>query len=340
MNTTATNRKIRELLTNLREGRLIPRPDFQRRLVWSNKDKSAFLETVLLNYPFPEIYVSAGDVNVETGEGTELLVDGQQRVTTLQQYFTGSPDLVLYGHVKPYGELTREEKEAFLQYDVVVRDLGHVEIELVRNIFQKINATSYALNAMEIRNSRYQGEFKSFGEELAQHPFFETHRVFSASEIRRMQDTRFSLTIAITVLSTYFNRDDELEEYLERFNDEFPSRDELNRELNTVLDFIDDLQLPQTSRLWKKADLFTAIIEVHRALYKRQLKLIPEAVANELTALYKEVDDTERQSDPESDASRYYKAALQATNDRGSRITRGEILQNTLERTLPKEIIE
>ena len=46
MKTTATNRKVRELLTQLREGILIPRPDFQRRLVWNNKDKSAFLGTV------------------------------------------------------------------------------------------------------------------------------------------------------------------------------------------------------------------------------------------------------------------------------------------------------
>src|SRR3990172_479619 len=150
MKTTATNRKIRELLTSLREQRLIPRPDFQRRLVWSNKDKSAFLETVLLNYPFPEIYVAAGEVDVDTGIGTELLVDGQQRVTTLQQYFNASPDLILNDNIKPYNELARDDKEAFLQYDVVVRDLGSVDIELVRNIFQKINATCCALNAMEI----------------------------------------------------------------------------------------------------------------------------------------------------------------------------------------------
>jgi hypothetical protein len=187
---------------------------------------------------------------------------------------------------------------------------------------------------MEIRNSRYQGEFKIFGEEFAQHPFFDIHRVFSASEVRRMQDTRFSLTISATILSTYFNRDDELEEYLERYNDEFTMREELIHELTTVLDFIDDLGLPQTSRLWKKADLFTAIVEVHKALFKRQWELSPEAVAKQLSKLYSEVDDSESQSDPESDASKYYKAALQATNDRGSRITRGEIIQKTLEGTL------
>src|SRR4051794_39214933 len=120
MKTTATNRKVRELLTQLRDGKLKPRPEFQRRLVWSNKDKLSFLDTVLNNYPFPEIYVAAGDVDVETGEGTELLVDGQQRITTLFEYFSGAPTLKLSSNVQAYGKLPKERKEAFLQYDVVV----------------------------------------------------------------------------------------------------------------------------------------------------------------------------------------------------------------------------
>src|SRR5207302_5225363 len=95
MKTSATNRRLRVLLTAIRSGKLIPRPEFQRRLVWSNKHKAAFVETVLLNYPFPEIYVASGDVDRETGEGSEMLVDGQQRITTLYEYFTGSDSMTL-----------------------------------------------------------------------------------------------------------------------------------------------------------------------------------------------------------------------------------------------------
>lgn len=332
MKTTATNRKIRELLTRLREGKLIPRPDFQRRLVWNNKDKSSFLGTVLLNYPFPEVYVAAGDVNVETGEGTELLVDGQQRITTLFQYFTASPDLILYGDVRPYAELSREQKEAFLQYDVVVRDLGLVEIDTLRNVFQRINATRYALNAMEIHNSRFEGEYKAFGERFAQYPFFENHRVFSASEIRRMQDVRFGLTVATTCLSTYFNRDDDLEEYLRRYNDEFPMQEDLARELGAVLDFVEQMNLPPTSRIWKKADLLTAIVELHAAIFKRQRELNPGVVAAALTTFYSEVSNAEVGNDQESEPAQYYKAALQATNDRSSRVRRGEIIRRLFDR--------
>lgn len=331
MKTTATNRKIRELLTALRDGKLVPRPEFQRRLVWNNKDKSAFLDTVLSQYPFPEIYVAAGDVNVETGEGTEMLVDGQQRVTTLSQYFTASPDLVLHRGLTPYADLGKEQKEAFLQYDVVVRDLGAVPIETIKNVFLRINATRYALNAMEIQNARYEGEFKAFGEDFAQRPFFETHRIFSAAEVRRMEDVRFALTVAATVLGNYFYRDSELEEYLRRFNDEFPARADLTRELDTVLEFIDSLRLPPTARLWKKADLFTAIVEIHAAIYKRQRALDPDRTAFALQLLYAGVDDPESRADPATPAARYYAAALHATSDRSTRATRGEIVRDVLD---------
>jgi hypothetical protein len=330
MKTTATNRKVRELLTSLRNGTLVPRPDFQRRLVWNNRDKSSFLETVLLNYPFPEVYIAAGDVNLNTGDATELLVDGQQRLTTLFQYFSASPDLTLYGGVKSYADLSDGEKEAFLQYDVVVRDLGHVDIELIKNVFRRINATSYSLNAMEISNSRYGGAFKEFGEEFAQRPFFDNHRVFGAAEIRRMQDTRFALTLAVTALSTYFNRDDDLEGFLERYNDDFPMRLDLAKDLDGVLEFIDKMNLPPTSRLWKKADLFTALVELHSAIFKRQQKASPGTTAVALSAFYASVDNPEARSDPEKDPAKYYKAALQATNDRSSRITRGEILRKLI----------
>src|SRR6266566_444714 len=129
MRTTATNRKLRLLLTGIKNKTLIPRPEFQRRLVWSNKNKIAFLQTVLEEYPFPEIYIAAGEVNAETGEGVEMLVDGQQRVDTLYQYFIGSTELRLGKVIPAYNQLAQEKKIAFLEYDVVIRDLGKMSID-------------------------------------------------------------------------------------------------------------------------------------------------------------------------------------------------------------------
>ena len=145
MQTTATNRKIRELLTAVQNGTLKINPAFQRRLVWKNRDKSSFIRTVLDGYPFPEIFVATGGVDLQTGEGTELLVDGQQRVSTLYEYFHDSEHLQLGNQVPSYEALPDDRKTQFLQYDVVVRDLGSISEEDIRNVFQRINSTSYSL---------------------------------------------------------------------------------------------------------------------------------------------------------------------------------------------------
>ena len=160
MRTTATNRKLRDLLTNIRDKKLIPRPEFQRRLVWATRHKNALVTTVLEGYPFPEIYIAVGDVDLDTGEGKTLLVDGQQRLTTLYQYFVGSDELRLAKNTLPYKELGVAEKTDFLEYDVVVRDLGQISMGQIKVVFEKINPTQYSLNAMEIHNARYDGEFK------------------------------------------------------------------------------------------------------------------------------------------------------------------------------------
>lgn len=330
MNTTATNRKIRQLLTDLRANKLDPRPEFQRRLVWTNKDKVKFLKTVLEGYPFPEIYVAAGNVDLESGEGEELLVDGQQRITTLYHYFIASPDLKLGKELKPYEELPDAEKEAFLQYDVVVRDLGKLPMLEIKEIFQRINATAYSLNAMEIHNARFDGEFKKFGEKVAQLDFFEDNRVFSAAEIRRMLDTRFALSFIITLMSTYFNRDDELEPFLRQYNDEFDQSEELLNEIKGTLRFISRCGFDPKSRVWKKADLFTIIVESHRLHYKEKIDLKADRACKALKDFYQAVDAFDTSEDSEASTAVYARAALQATNDRGNRIKRGAEIRKVL----------
>lgn len=331
MKTSATNRKLRILLTGIQSNSLVPRPEFQRRLVWSNKHKLAFLKTVLEGYPFPEIYIAAGEVNSETGEGTEMLVDGQQRISTLYQYFKSSDDLKLAEGISPYRELTEERKIAFLEYEVVIRDLGNLPIPEILEVFKRINSTNYALNAMEVHNARFDGAFKQFGETLAEHPFFEQVNFFRTTEVRRMGDLRFCLTLIITLISGYFNRDDLLEKYLETYNEEFEQKDIVEKEFNAVTDFILRCNFDPKSRAWKKADLFSLLVEVHRALFKRKVDLLPEIAQNNLKIFYQKIDDIVDSSDGSSYENIYYKAALQASNDRGSRIRRGEIIQWVLD---------
>ena len=335
MQISATNRRIRDLLRAIQREDLIPQPEFQRRLVWSNRHKSAFIDTVLRGYPFPEIYVAAGEVNTDTGEGTEMLVDGQQRVTTLQQYFEGSPDLKLSKEVAPYSELGNKEKKNFLEYQVVVRDLGNISIDEIKQVFERINSTNYALNAMEIHNARFDGELKQLAEELAQHDFFDEHRVFRTNEIRRMNDTSFTLSLIITVMSTYFHRDNEFESYLQQYNDEFEKKEQLNEGFSKIFEFIDKCELPQISGAWRnKAHLFTLLVEMYRVLIKENKSLASTEVGKRLRHFYTLVDrlgpSEEGIKKEDSRIVEYNAATLQGTNDRRNRIIRGKILQDVI----------
>jgi Protein of unknown function DUF262 len=326
LKTSPTSLKIRQVVRGLKDGTLVPRPEFQRRIVWTTDDKVRFVDTLLNAYPFPEIYVANGVVNTETGEGTQLIVDGQQRVTTIVQYFDGS--LLLPQTVRPYALLTKEEKDEFLNYDVAVRDLGSISPEDIIEVFKRINATKYSLNEIEINNAIYTGELMRLAEGLTSHPFFDEHRVFTPTDLKRMGDTRFILQVIITMLSGYFNRDDSFEEFLGAYNDSFEARNEIVARLTRVFNFVEECGFPAKGRIWKKSDFFTALIELDRA-FSDNVDLQPTNVLETLQGFYRLVEAEGMESGDPAVAT-YYKAAVQASNDKGNRIRRGEIINDLL----------
>jgi len=285
--------------------------------------------------PFPEIYLADGDVDLETGKGTQLLVDGLQRVSTMIQYFQADPELKVTT-VPTYRDLSEEDKKAFLQYDVTVRDLGSVSRDEIIEAFRRLNATKYSLLDIEINNAVYAGAFKKYADQVAANGFFEEHRVFSALDLKRMGDLRYALTIIITFIGGYFNRDDGFAVLLERYNDEFPLQAEVDRRITRVFDFIEECGFSSKSRVWRKADLLTLIVELDQALSIEAINLQPSDVVKSIEEFYQQIDSNAL--DLSSIAAIYYKAALQASNDRINRLRRGVILAGVI-RMLPDDEI-
>lgn len=327
MRTSPTSLKVRQLITLTRDGKLIPRPEFQRRLVWTTEDKIRFMDTVLKGLPFPEIYVANGPVDVNTGEGQQLLVDGQQRVTTIVDYFSGDPKT--YGTALPaYASLNEERKREFLDYDVTVRDLGSITKDQIIDVFRRMNSTNYSLNEIEVNNAVYTGALMSLAAGFAEHGFFEAHRVFRPTDIKRMGDVRFVLQVIVTMLSGYFDRDEMLEQYLRDYNEGFPLSVEISKRLTTVFDFIEECGFSKGSRIWKRSDLFSAIVSLDRTLSDTPT-LSPTDALNRLEHFYNIVDEQGMTSGNVAVAV-YSKAALQASNDRINRVRRGVIIESVL----------
>lgn len=329
MKTTATNKKVRELMTMLTNEVLVAQPEFQRRLVWTNRHKQLFIETVLDGMPFPEIFFCDGSVDLNTGAGTTLLVDGQQRVTTLYQYFTGS-DQFKPGDIRPYADLEPAEKANFLNYDVVVRDLGSLSMEQVREVFRRMNSTNYSLNAMEVNNARFDGALKKAAEDMSGWKVFEDHRVFTAVDIRRMGDVRWCLDVIITVMSGYFSRSDSHEEYLERYNDEFPEGGEVEAKLADCLVLLSGLNLDSKSRAWQKNDLFTLAVEIYQLGANNLLD--SDGLATALKEFFADVEVVTSGGSPEKypKAIQYRDDVISGTNERARRVRRGEVIRNII----------
>lgn len=332
MITRATNSALGDLLADISSKKLIPQPDFQRRLVWNNKDKCNFIRTVLDDYPFPEIYLATGELNQETGSRTQLIVDGQQRMTTLYQYFRGSHDLTLSKDIIPYSLLSPEKKDSFLQYSVVIRDLGKLPIEQIKEIFQRINSTSYGLNYMEIENSRYAGAYKIFNEEFSTNQFFEKHKFFSPTEIHRMDDMLFCCVITTTILSTYFDSKKEVSAYLERYDDEFEIAYTLKNNYQIIFNIIESIGLNEDCRMYNKADFFSLFVELYNFIFKDKLQIDTKKLSVLLAEFYTEVDACNDTNAKENDVYDYYKSALQGSSSRSRRITRGHIIRKILEK--------
>lgn len=330
MKTVAANKKLRELIVGLENGTLLARPDFQRRLVWTNKEKVSFIETVLMGYPFPEIYLAAGDVDSATGIAMEYLVDGQQRITTLHHYFKESDEIVLPSSMPKYSDLDDEEKKKFLQYDVVARDLGDLPIEEIKDIFQKINATSYSLNAMEIDNARFDGAFKIFGEAMADSDFFNEINFFTSNDVRRMQDLRYCLTLIGTMLSGYFNASSKLEQFLSIYNDTFDKADEVSARINSIFEFIKSCEFDAKSRVWNKADFFTLFIELDKTYFAKGVEPDVNVISKNLKSFYQSLEGKLEMEKLKDDQVKYHNAAIQGSGSRSRRIDRAEVIRTII----------
>lgn len=334
--------RIAKLINDVEEGRLEVSPFFQRRQVWTNTDKEFFIDTVLKKYPFPEIFIATGALDRKQIKLKQWLVDGQQRVTTLIAYVRGSHYL-LYKSIKPFDQLAPEDQDAFLDYEVAVRDLEATEKSTIREIFRRINSTDYALKSMEVLNAMFSGKYKQYCEALSRQAFFDAHKVFPEAYRKRMYDLTFCVILVTTILSGYYRRDERNAEYLERYNDEFPHEERIQAELDRVFDFVERCGFGEHSRAWKQTDLFTLLVELQSALVVHGSPLDAERVGQKLRLFYGQVDhlysgkrlphEGEVPSGQEP-VFRYLKAATKATNDKYARVERAEVISELIRSTV------
>lgn len=181
INTFTQDRAIETLLKWYKNGKLIL-PEFQREFVWSYSNSCRLIESILLNLPIPNIFL----FKIKDTEGEKfLLIDGLQRITTINQYVEGT---WIQGDVskkfrvqspnekwnrKTFDKLADEDQQFIYDYSIgttIFESSSGNEIDqsnVIFSVFERINTGSERLSDQEIRNAVYGGELLSVLKDVA-----------------------------------------------------------------------------------------------------------------------------------------------------------------------------
>jgi len=353
--------KIIELYNKIESGLLDTSPDFQRKLVWKKQHKYAFIETILSNFPFPEIYIASSEIDVVSLQSKELVVDGQQRLNAIVDYIKGRNDFQNQRKIPSFDSLTIDVKKEFLNYPVSVKDLKDIGRDNIKEIFRRINSTEYSLNSNEILNAQYgDGEFAIFCKLLAEKDFvteeemtdviiekeekdlvtlfFYENNIFSDNDVKRMFNSQYLMLISSTILEgKYFGRNSKINHYLEYYNTEFEEYQVVLKSIINSIKIIKELKLSKDSYWYNKPNLFTLIIELHDvnlkdlSLNKFERNLLD---LEEKVDIYFNGDDEADIQLLSADETKFFEVSRQGSHEFASREHRAKVIREFIDNSL------
>lgn len=154
------------------------RPEYQRRLRWTVKQKSLLIESLLLNVPIPPVFLYESEL------ARYEVMDGQQRLSTVSEYLSNEFPLsglenLRFLRGKRYRELPPRIRRGLARASISAIVLLHESQSqdgdpsaVRRYVFQRLNTGGKALNPQEIRNSFYSGPFNDLIVKLTRIPDF------------------------------------------------------------------------------------------------------------------------------------------------------------------------
>lgn len=339
-----------DLVNDIRNGKLIPDAYFQRNLVWRDIHNKDFIKTILLGYPFPQIFISKGKVNVANMTTTSCIVDGQQRTNAITQFINNEFDV----DGNYFEDLTEIEQTNFLKYEVAVIELDlNNDDPRVQEIFQRINRTSNSLTAIEKIASEYstseymlvaklmcnqinidlEEDIDNFKEDpnipkefykwantkkvRKTQTLFTDKNIFTVREISRKVHLQYTLNIMTTVIGGIFNRNEKANEYLDDYFYEFVDKDEIINNFEKASDLYLRFKFKSKSLWHTKSNFFTLFIISYNNF---------EKINNNLSEFIVKLENFENNI-PED----YKLAATEAVNNRKERQLRNDFIQNIVD---------
>ena len=164
---------------------------FQRRFVWTKPQSDRFIESLLLGLPVPGIFL------VKQRSGVLLVLDGHQRLRTLQAFYAGvlrrqeyklanvqkQFDGLRFADLDP--EDRRRIDDAIIHATIVRQDEPSKGQSSVYLIFERLNTGGTNLQPQEVRVALYRGSLLALLRKLNDHPAW---RSLYGSQSKRLKD--------------------------------------------------------------------------------------------------------------------------------------------------------
>lgn len=336
-------------------GRLDLEPSYQRRSVWTRRDRQFFLDTIFNNYPSPAVFLHK-DLD-DFANATYHVVDGKQRLETILMFVENKiPVRENFGDTrldgKKWKDLSDEYdlKKRFLDYQITVEMLDSIEPTVVNEVFGRLNQNSRKLTGQEIRHARFDGWFINRAEAETEVQLWKTLKISTPGRYKRMQDAQYISELMAVVLEGQILGFDQAT--LDEINAKYDYPEDLDPPLDTeefdtrfesLKQFLSEVEgndstvstlasnLAHFYSLWTWIALTSSLPQVDkfRMAYKEFMMLA-------LRYMSKGDGVRDGEGEVESAASRYAESFRGASTDQGPRLIRHEALDTGLTELLSR----
>lgn len=247
-------------------------PDFQRRSVWTEKAKSYLIDTIICCKPIPKILLTQ---NLQGTKNVRVIVDGQQRLRTILEYYNGNFKISKI-HNKEYGgcfyeDLPVDKQNEFLKYELGVDVLFDLPYEDILDIFARINSYTVKLLPQEILNARYVGYFKQivFEYGLKYVKYFITGGILTKAKVTRMGEAEMTADLFVALIDTV-KTNKGIESYYKKYEEEEGGLYSVSEKFDEIMSYIGEIYPPEelNNTNWKRPQLFYSLfVSIGHCLY-------------------------------------------------------------------------
>ena len=268
MQTVSTNMTVVDYCDALKRRDITVNRDYQRSdQVWPENAKTYLIETIILGYPLPKIYLYQ-ITDIKSRKTVKEIVDGQQRSQAIYDFYNDKFALSKTAETESlqglkYSELDEEQQQAFLSYPLSFDLLVGATKDNIVEVFRRINSYTVPLNPEEHRHASYQGRFKWFANRLAKryNGVFRNIGLFSEKQLLRMADTKLLTEVCDALLNGVRTTNRHILDRLYKAYDKHFSQERmLERSLGEALDSISSWEEIHASNLMKPYIMYSLII--------------------------------------------------------------------------------